>query len=186
MEAVHSSKTQWNILRILPKISENLVVIAWILSSIPNFHSHLWSSHLEFVYNDPSDFAIFGISIWSLPALACYYLLRLCLDLFSGYKMPPFHLEFQFREHIEITGARSGEWAGWATVVMLLFVRNSLTTSEVCAEALSWCNNQSPFFEISGHLHLPFSLSRLKISHQNFPLTIWPDGMNSLCTIPQI
>ena len=56
-------------------------------------------------------------------------------------------------------GAGSDEQAGWGTAVMLLFVRNSLTTSEVCAGALSWCNNQSPFFDISGNLHLTFSLS---------------------------
>ena len=30
------------------------------------------------------------------------------------------------------------------------FVRNSLTTSEVCAGALLWCNNQFLFFHISG------------------------------------
>jgi len=54
---------------------------------------------------------------------------------------------------------------------MLFFVRNSLT-SEVCASALSWRNNQSPFFHITGHLHLTFSLSHLKTSQQNFP-TLW-------------
>ena len=49
---------------------------------------------------------------------------------------------------------------------MLFFVRNSLTTCKVCAGALSWCNNLSPFFHILGHLCLTFSLS--KISHLQF------------------
>jgi len=55
---------------VLPKISENLLIITWILTLSPNFHRHLQSSHLGLVY-DPSDFAIFGSSHWSLPALAC-------------------------------------------------------------------------------------------------------------------
>ena len=55
---------------VLPKISENLLVITWILASSPNFHRHLRSSHLGLVYNDPSDFATFGSTHWSLPALA--------------------------------------------------------------------------------------------------------------------
>jgi len=54
----------------LPKISENLLVIIWILTLSPNFHCHLWSSHLGLVYNDPSHFAVFGSTHWSLPALA--------------------------------------------------------------------------------------------------------------------
>ena len=56
---------------VLPKISENLLVITWILTLSPNFHRHLRSSHLGLVYNDPSDFAIFGSTHWSLLALAC-------------------------------------------------------------------------------------------------------------------
>ena len=55
----------------LPKISKNLLVIIWILTSSPNFHRRLRCSHLGLVYNDPSDFAIFGSTHWSLPALAC-------------------------------------------------------------------------------------------------------------------
>jgi len=55
----------------LPKISENLLVITWILTLSPNFHRHLRSSCLGLVYNDPSDFATFGSTHWSLPALAC-------------------------------------------------------------------------------------------------------------------
>ena len=39
---------------------------------------------------------------------------------------------------------------------MLLFVRNSLTMSQVCAGAFSWCNNKSLFFHISGRLCLTF------------------------------
>ena len=56
---------------VLPKISENLLVITWILTLSPNFHHNLRSSHLGLVYNDPSDFAIFGSTHWSLLALAC-------------------------------------------------------------------------------------------------------------------
>jgi len=37
----------------------------------PNFHRHLQSSHLGLLYIDPIDFAIFGSTYWSLPALAC-------------------------------------------------------------------------------------------------------------------
>ena len=55
----------------LPKISENLLVITWILTLSPNFHRHLRSIYIGLVYNDPSDFAIFGSTNWSLPALAC-------------------------------------------------------------------------------------------------------------------
>ena len=36
-----------------------------------NFHRHLRSRNLGLVYNDPSDFTIFGSTHWSLPALAC-------------------------------------------------------------------------------------------------------------------
>jgi len=36
----------------------------------PCFHCHLRSRHLGLVYNDPSDFAIFGSIHWCLPALA--------------------------------------------------------------------------------------------------------------------
>jgi len=43
----------------------------WVLTLSPNFHRHLRSSHLRLVYNDPSDFAIFGSTHWSLPALSC-------------------------------------------------------------------------------------------------------------------
>jgi len=56
----------------LPKISENLLVITWILTLSPNFHCHLWSSHLGLVYNDLSDFATFGSTHWSLPASAWF------------------------------------------------------------------------------------------------------------------
>jgi hypothetical protein len=56
---------------VVPKISENLLVITWILTLSPNFHCHLRSSHLGLVYNNPSDFATFGSTHWSLPALAC-------------------------------------------------------------------------------------------------------------------
>ena len=55
---------------VLPKLSENLLLITWILTLSPNFHRHLRSSHLGLVYNDPRDFAIFGSTQWSLPALA--------------------------------------------------------------------------------------------------------------------
>jgi hypothetical protein len=58
---------------------------------------------------------------------------------------------------------------------MLFFVMNPLTTSEVCAGALSWSNNQSPFFRISGRLHLTFSLSSQNLAVQ-LPidsLTLW-------------
>ena len=55
----------------LPKSSENLLIITWILTLSPNLYCHLRSSHLGLVYNDPSDFAIFGSTHWSLPALAC-------------------------------------------------------------------------------------------------------------------
>ena len=103
MQAVHSSKTQGNILWILPRISENLLLIAWILSSSPNFHLQRWSSKFLLVYNHPSDFAIFGSSGWSLPALACLVPVTIVLDLFRGYKTSPFHPEFQFKEHVEIT-----------------------------------------------------------------------------------
>ena len=63
----------------LPKISENLLVITWILTLSPNFHLQLWSSHLGPVYDDPSDFAIFGSSGWSLPELACLVPLAIVL-----------------------------------------------------------------------------------------------------------
>jgi hypothetical protein len=80
---------------VLPRISENLLVITWILTLSPNFCCHLWSSHLGLVYSS-SDFAIFGSTHWSLPMLA--YLLWFCLDLFNGYEMLPFQPEFHFRE----------------------------------------------------------------------------------------
>jgi hypothetical protein len=56
---------------VLPKISENLLVITWILTLSPNFHRQLRSSHLGRVYNDPSDCVTFGNTHWGLPALAC-------------------------------------------------------------------------------------------------------------------
>ena len=55
---------------VLPKISKNLLIITWILTLNPNYHHHLRSSHLGLIYNDPSDFATFGSTHWSLPALA--------------------------------------------------------------------------------------------------------------------
>ena len=49
------------------------------------------------------------------------------------------------------------------------FARNSLTTSEVCAGALSWCNNQSPFFTsqavCASHFPSVVSKPRNKIPH---------------------
>jgi len=53
-----------------PKISKNVLVITSILTLSPNF-CHLRSSHLGLVYNDPSNFAIFGSTHWSLTAFAC-------------------------------------------------------------------------------------------------------------------
>ena len=45
---------------VLPEISDSLLVITGTLTLSPNFHRHLRSSHLGLVYNDPSDFVIFG------------------------------------------------------------------------------------------------------------------------------
>jgi hypothetical protein len=47
-----------------------LLIITWILTLSPNFHHHFQSSHLGLVHNDPSDFATFGSTHWSLLALA--------------------------------------------------------------------------------------------------------------------
>jgi hypothetical protein len=55
----------------LCKISKNLLIITWRLILSPNFHRHLWRCHLGCVYNYSSNFAIFGSTRWSLPALAC-------------------------------------------------------------------------------------------------------------------
>ena len=42
---------------------------------------------------------------------------------------------------------------------MFFFVTNCLTTSEVCAGVLSWCNNHFLFIPISDRLKLTFSLA---------------------------
>ena len=65
---LHVGQQQYDV---LPKISKNLLIITWILTLSPNFHCHLRSSHFGLVYNDPSDFASFGSTHWSLLALAC-------------------------------------------------------------------------------------------------------------------
>jgi len=53
----------------------------------------------------------------------------------------------------------------------VIFVRNSLTTSEVCAGALSWCNNQFPFFHI---FHIfPQSSQNLTVKLPIDSLTRW-------------
>ena len=68
---------------VLPKISENLLVITWILTLSPNFHHHLRSSHLGLAYNNSSDFVFFGSTHWSLPALVCLVpvvILLVCLQ----------------------------------------------------------------------------------------------------------
>ena len=90
----------------LPIVSENLLVITWILTSSPNFHCHLQSSHLLLVYNDPSNFAIFGSTHWSLPALLCLVPIGILL----GYEILPFQSKFHFREHGELTGGQV-RWA---------------------------------------------------------------------------
>jgi hypothetical protein len=95
---------------LLPKISENLLIITWILTLSPNFHHHLWSSHLGLVYNDSSNFAIFGSTHWSLPALACLVPVVILFDLFNGYETPPIQPEFHFREQADITGGQV-RWA---------------------------------------------------------------------------
>ena len=78
---LHVSNTNLNKYVVLPKISENLLVITWILTSSLNFHRHLRSSHLGLVYNDPSDFATFGNTHWSMPALACLVSVAILLGL---------------------------------------------------------------------------------------------------------
>ena len=55
----------------LPRMSEKLLVITWILTLSPNFHRCLRNIRLGLIYNDPSDFAVFGSTHWSLPALSC-------------------------------------------------------------------------------------------------------------------
>jgi len=83
---------------VLPKISENLLLITWILTLSPNFHRHP-CSYLGFLYNDPSDFVIFGSTHWIQPAWACLVHVA-CLDLFNGYETPTFQPELHFREHV--------------------------------------------------------------------------------------
>jgi hypothetical protein len=77
-------------------------------------------------------------------------------------KRHPFNWSFILGNMQKSQGARSGEQAGWGTVVTLFFVMNSLAMSEVCEGTLSWCNNQSPFFHISGVCasHFPSVISK--------------------------
>jgi len=55
------------------------------------------------------------------------------------------------------------------------FVRNSLTASEVCAGALSWCNNQS---SILPHLR-PFAPHVFPQSSQNLAVKLPIDSLTS-------
>ena len=84
------------IYEVLPKISENLLVITWIPTLSPNFHRHLRSSHLGLVYNDPSDFAIFGSTHWSLPALACLVPVAILLGSLQWMQSPALSSGFSF------------------------------------------------------------------------------------------
>jgi len=95
---------------VLAKISENLLLITWILTLSPNFHRHPSSNYLGLLYNDPSDFVIFGSTYWIQPALACLVHVA-CLDLFNGYETPHFQPELHFREHAEFAGGQV-RWVG--------------------------------------------------------------------------
>ena len=50
-------------LTLLAKFSKNLLVITQIFTLSPNFNRHLRSRHLGLVYNDPSDFDVFGSTL---------------------------------------------------------------------------------------------------------------------------
>jgi len=70
----------------------------------PNFHCHLWSSHLGLVYNNPSDFAIFRSTHWSLLALACLVPVAILLGFLQWTQNSALSTGLSFREHIEIAG----------------------------------------------------------------------------------
>ena len=109
--SMYTSTIQMKVYVVLPKISENLLVITWILTLRPTFHCHLRSSHLGLVYNNPSGFAISGSTHLSLLALACLVPVAILLGPLQWIWNTTLSTEFHFREHIEITGGQV-RWVG--------------------------------------------------------------------------
>ena len=106
-------------------------------------------------------------------------------------KHRPFNRSFILWNTLSSQVARSGEWAGWGIVVMLFFVRNSVTTKELGSGALSWCNNQSPFFTsqtvCASHFPLVMSKPLNKNSHwQSDQVEQTPYAQYLECTIKKM
>ena len=65
-------------------------------------------------------------------------------------KRRPFMVFFSFGNRKKSQGAKSGEYGGWGIITVLFLVKNSRTSSEVWAGALSWCNCHELFRHRSG------------------------------------
>ena len=65
-------------------------------------------------------------------------------------KRRPFKVLFIFRNRKKSHGAMSGEYGGWGIVTVLFLAKNSRTSNELWAGALSWCKSHELFFHKSG------------------------------------
>ena len=64
-------------------------------------------------------------------------------------KRRPFKVLFIFGNRKKSHGAMSDEYGGWGIVPVLFLAKNSRTSNEVSAGALSWCKSHEVFFHKS-------------------------------------
>jgi hypothetical protein len=147
------------------KISENLLVITWILILSSNFHRHLWSGYLGLVYNDSSDFATFGSTHWSLPVLACLASVAILLGPFEWRRNVVLSTEVHFREHVEIAGARSGgkQWARY--FLWGIFSQRARCVQAHCHSVTTSFRSSTSQADCALHFASVVSKSRSKTSH---------------------
>jgi len=99
-------------------------------------------------------------------------LLYILTDVSNITIAPSLQCSSQYKERIESTGDRSGEYGGFSSVVSLLFVKESLTKADRCAGAFSWKINKHMFLHFAGCCFLTASL-RL---YSQFYLQKWTDN----------
>ena len=99
-------------------------------------------------------------------------------------KWQSFKVLFSFGNRKKSHRAMSGEYGGWRIVTVLLLAKNSRTSNEVWAGALSWCKSYELFFHKSGCFFRIAPRKRRWTCRQYSLLTVWPRGKNSWCTMP--
>ena len=107
-------------------------------------------------------------------------LFRFFFYLLNRSKTLSFHRCLQFWEE----GAKSGEYGGWGIISVLLVAKDSRTSIDVWAGALSWCKIHDWFFHNSVHFWRNASRNRRITSRLYSLSTLRPCGKNSWCTMP--